>query len=77
MTTIFGHTFTTTNVFGYTDDGMGGEAQRAFPGCDDAAGRRRISPTAARWHLFFGWVLVALADHLHRRRRRFAGTCAS
>ena len=31
-TTIFGHTFTTTHVFGYTDDGQGGEAARAFPG---------------------------------------------
>src|ERR1700684_777780 len=28
-TTIFGHTFTTTHVLGYTDDGQGGEAERA------------------------------------------------
>src|SRR5580693_4140966 len=26
-TTIFGHTFVTTHVFGYTDDGQGGEEQ--------------------------------------------------
>src|ERR1700756_4200586 len=31
-TTIFGHTFTTTGWLGYTDDGMGGRAPRAFPG---------------------------------------------
>lgn len=56
-TTIFGHTFVTTHVFGYTDDGQGGEAERAFPGAvtlpadqDLAAGRV--------WHFFFGWVLV-------------------
>ena len=55
--TVFGHTFTTTNVLGYTDDGQGGEAERAFPGAltlpatqDLAAGRV--------WHFFFGWVLV-------------------
>jgi Ni/Fe-hydrogenase b-type cytochrome subunit len=56
-TTIFGHTFVTTHVFGYTDNGQGGEEERAFPGAvtlpatqDLAAGRV--------WHFFFGWVLV-------------------
>jgi len=62
--TLFGHTFTTTHVFGYTDDGQGGEAERAFPGAvtlpatqDLAAGRV--------WHFFFGWVLtLALVAYL-------------
>src|SRR5579872_7253706 len=31
-TEIFGHRFTTTGVLGYTDDGSGGQAERAFPG---------------------------------------------
>ena len=30
-TTIFGHTFVTTHLFGYTDNGQGGESERAFP----------------------------------------------
>jgi Ni/Fe-hydrogenase b-type cytochrome subunit len=63
-TIVFGHPFTTTNVLGYTDDGQGGETQRAFPGAltlpatqDLAAGRV--------WHFFFGWVLtIALVVYL-------------
>jgi len=57
VTQVFGHPFTTTNVFGYTDDGQGGAAERAFPGwmtlpaVQDLAGGRL-------WHFFFGWVLV-------------------
>src|ERR1700683_5626255 len=31
-TTVFGHSFTTTHLLGYTDDGMGEEDARAFPG---------------------------------------------
>src|ERR1700744_5140043 len=30
-TVIFGHAFRTTHLFGYTDDGLGAEAPRAFP----------------------------------------------
>jgi thiosulfate reductase cytochrome b subunit len=58
VTQIFGHDFTTTHVLGYTDDGQGGEAARAFPGWitwpayQDLAGARV-------WHFFFGWVMVA------------------
>ncbi len=57
VTTVFGHDFTTTHLFGYTDDGQGGEAPRAFPGWltwpayQDLAGARV-------WHFFFGWVMV-------------------
>src|SRR5579872_150049 len=32
VTTIFGHSFKTTGVLGYTDDGMGQKDARAFPG---------------------------------------------
>ncbi len=55
-TTIFSHSFATTGVLGYTDDGQGGQAARAFPGWitwpgfQDLAGGRR-------WHFFFGWLL--------------------
>jgi len=57
MVYILGHTFNTTGVLGYTDDGQGGRSVRAFPGWltlpsyQDLAGGRV-------WHLFFGWVLI-------------------
>jgi thiosulfate reductase cytochrome b subunit len=57
VTRIFGHPFVTTGVLGYTDDGQGGKAPRAFPGWatlpayQDLAGGRL-------WHFFFGWVLT-------------------
>lgn len=56
-TTLFGHTFATTGVLGYTDDGMGGQTARAFPawltlpGWQDLAGGRA-------WHFFFAWLMV-------------------
>ena len=56
-TTIFGRTFVTTHVLGYTDDGQGGESALAIPGAltlpavqDLASGRT--------WHLFFAWMLT-------------------
>jgi thiosulfate reductase cytochrome b subunit len=57
MVYILGHTFMTTGVLGFTDDGQGGETARAFPGWltlpayQDLAGGRV-------WHFFFGWMLV-------------------
>lgn len=68
--TIFGHAIRTTHLFAYTDDGLGGEAARAFPawltlpGPQDLAGGRQ-------WHLFFAWVLVvAFAVYLIAAVRR-------
>jgi thiosulfate reductase cytochrome b subunit len=54
-TTIFGHTFVTTNWLGWTGDGMGSRGPHAFgawitiPGYQDLSGGRR-------WHLFFAWI---------------------
>jgi thiosulfate reductase cytochrome b subunit len=54
-TTIFGHTFVTTDWLGWTGDGMGSRGAHAFgasiiiPGYQDLASGRR-------WHLFFGWI---------------------
>jgi thiosulfate reductase cytochrome b subunit len=54
-TTVFGHTFTTTNWLGWTGDGMGAHGAHAFgasiiiPGYQDLASGRR-------WHLFFAWI---------------------
>ncbi len=56
-TTIFGHTFTTTHVLGYTDDGQGGEEERAFPGALTLPATQDLADGRV-WHLFFGWVLV-------------------
>jgi len=56
-TTIAGHTFTTTGVLGYTDDGSGGRAPRAFPGWLTLPGPQDLAG-GRRWHFFFGWVLT-------------------
>ncbi|HTD32195.1 MAG TPA: hypothetical protein VK665_00940, partial [Candidatus Elarobacter sp.] len=55
-TILFGHRFTTTHVFGYTDDGMGAETQRAFPGWFTLPGPQDLAD-GRRWHLFFAWAL--------------------
>jgi thiosulfate reductase cytochrome b subunit len=56
-TTLFGHSFTTTHVLGYTDDGMGGEEARAFPGAITLPAEQDLADGRV-WHLFFGWVLT-------------------
>jgi Ni/Fe-hydrogenase b-type cytochrome subunit len=55
--TLFGHTFTTTHVLGYTDDGAGGEDGRAFPGALTLPATQDLADGRV-WHFFFGWVLV-------------------
>lgn len=54
-TSIFGRTFTTTGWLGWTDDGMGGRAARAFPGWITIPGPYSLAD-GRRWHLFFGWI---------------------
>ena len=56
-TTVFGHTFTTTHVLGYTDDGQGGEEERAFPGALTLPATQDLADGRV-WHFFFAWVLV-------------------
>jgi thiosulfate reductase cytochrome b subunit len=55
-TTVLGHSFTTTHVLGYTDDGQGGEAARGFPGALTLPATQDLADGRI-WHLFFGWVL--------------------
>jgi Ni/Fe-hydrogenase b-type cytochrome subunit len=57
VTIIFGHAFRTTHLFGYTDDGQGGEADRAFPGWLTLPGYQALAD-GRRWHLFFAWVFT-------------------
>jgi thiosulfate reductase cytochrome b subunit len=54
-TTIFGHTFNTTGWLGYTDDGAGGKAARAFPGWITIPSYQDLAD-GRRWHLFFAWI---------------------
>jgi len=54
---IFGLTVRTTHLLGYTDDGQGGEAPRAFPGWITFPGYQDLAG-GRRWHLFFAWVMV-------------------
>jgi thiosulfate reductase cytochrome b subunit len=62
--TILGHTFTTTHVLGYTDDGMGGETERAFPGWITLPGYQSLAD-GRLWHFFFAWIFVLCgAAHL-------------
>jgi thiosulfate reductase cytochrome b subunit len=56
-TTLFGHTFTTTGLLGYTDDGAGAKAPRAFPGWATLPGEQDLAD-GRRWHLLFGWALI-------------------
>jgi thiosulfate reductase cytochrome b subunit len=63
-TTVFGHSFVTTNVLGYTDDGARSEAARAFPGWMTLPGEQDLAD-GRLWHFFFGWMLVlAMAVYL-------------
>lgn len=56
-TTILGHTFTTTGWLGWTDDGMGGTAPRAFPGWITIPAYQDLAD-GRRWHLFFAWIMI-------------------
>ncbi len=60
VTTIFGHTFTTTKYLGVTDDGQGGTGQRAFPGWATFPGYQDLAGGRS-WHFFFGWILLLAA----------------
>ncbi|HEV2643836.1 MAG TPA: hypothetical protein VGT98_14065, partial [Candidatus Elarobacter sp.] len=55
-TIVFGHRFTTTHLFGYTDDGAGGQTARAFPAWLTLPGPQSLAD-GRRWHLFFAWAL--------------------
>jgi len=48
--------FTTTGLFGWTSDGMGGQASRAFPAWSTIPAYRDLAD-GRRWHILFAWVL--------------------
>jgi Ni/Fe-hydrogenase b-type cytochrome subunit len=55
--TVLGHTFTTTHVLGYTDNGQGSEGERAFPGWVTMPATQDLADGRV-WHFFFAWVLL-------------------
>lgn len=55
--TIFGHTLVTTGWLGWTSDGLGGMAPRAFPAWITIPSYQDLAD-GRRWHLFFAWVAV-------------------
>lgn len=57
VTTVFGHSFKTTGFLGYTDDGMGSETERGFPGWLTLPNYQDLAD-GRRWHLFFAWMLI-------------------
>lgn len=69
-TTVFGHTFVTTHLLGYTDDGQGAEGERAFPGWLTLPGPQDLAD-GRRWHLLFAWALfIALVAYLISAAKR-------
>jgi thiosulfate reductase cytochrome b subunit len=56
-TTIGGRSFVTTGWLGYTDDGMGGKAARAFPGWITIPAFQDLAD-GRRWHFFFAWIAI-------------------
>jgi thiosulfate reductase cytochrome b subunit len=56
-TTVFGHTFETTGWLGWTSDGFGGYAARAFPSWITIPAYQDLAD-ARRWHFFFAWAAI-------------------
>lgn len=56
-TTILGHTFDTTGLFGASTDADGDMSARAFPSWTTIPGPRWLA-MARRWHFFFAWIFV-------------------
>ena len=57
FTTIFGHKFNTTGVFGASQGADGRVLQRGFPSWMTIPSSQWLS-MARRWHLFFAWLFV-------------------
>jgi thiosulfate reductase cytochrome b subunit len=57
QTFVFGHAFNTTGWLGWTDDGMGEQGPRAFPGWITIPAYQDLAD-GRRWHLFFAWIMI-------------------
>ena len=57
VTTVAGHSFTTTGVLGVSPDGSGDVAERGFPRWITLPADQDLA-TGRRWHFFFAWLFV-------------------
>jgi thiosulfate reductase cytochrome b subunit len=57
VTTLFGHSFDTTGVFGLAGDADEGYDVRGFPWSVTLPGNRDLA-TGRRWHFFFAWLFL-------------------
>ena len=57
VTTVLGHSFDTTGVFGVAGDAENGFEERGFPWSVTLPGRRDLA-TGRRWHFFFAWLFL-------------------
>ena len=57
VTTVLGHSFITTGVFGVSNDANGQPRVRGFPSWITVPGTQWLS-MARHWHFFFAWLLV-------------------
>jgi thiosulfate reductase cytochrome b subunit len=58
VTTLAGHELETTGVLGWSADGTGGGAERAFPAWATLPSWQSLAD-GRLWHFFFAWILVA------------------
>jgi thiosulfate reductase cytochrome b subunit len=57
VTSIFGHAFNTTGVFGLSGDADSGYEDRGFPWWATLPGHRDLA-IGRRWHFFFAWLFL-------------------
>jgi thiosulfate reductase cytochrome b subunit len=57
VTSIFGHAFNTTGVFGLSGDADSGYEDRGFPWWATLPGHRDLA-LGRRWHFFFAWLFL-------------------
>ena len=57
ITTLFGHSFNTTGVFGASRDASGEMQRRGFPTWATLPSNRWLA-MGRRWHFFFAWIFV-------------------
>ena len=57
VTTLAGHELDTTGVLGWSSDGTGGGAERAFPAWATLPSWQSLAD-GRLWHFFFAWVFV-------------------
>ena len=57
ITTLFGHEFSTTGLFGLGGDAVTGYQERGFPWWATLPGHRNLS-MGRRWHFFFAWLFL-------------------